>query len=155
MLSYFYAVNFDVVFAISLSCLVLSPWQMHEKLVRETHTKNSHEKLSRNRTRSIWCEKLAREISCCKSVWHTYKFLARISCTCVMGFRLRCPLLVYMCWTESVTVVDSLIAAAKKFRSPRDRFKKHPRRKSIGVPCEWSWNTSEVSSHSVNQNVFI
>jgi len=66
----------------------------YEKLVRETRTKNSHEKLARNRTRSIWCEKLAREISCCKSVWHTYKFLARVnsheflvrvSRTCVMG----------------------------------------------------------------------
>jgi len=55
---------------------------------RETRTKNSHEKLARNRTRSIWCEKLAREISCCKSVWHTYKFLARVSRTCVMGFRI-------------------------------------------------------------------
>ena len=59
----------------------------------ETHTRNSHEKLARNRTRSIWCEKLTREISCCKSVWHTYKFLAwvnsflvRVSRTCVMGF---------------------------------------------------------------------
>ena len=61
---------------------------MHEKLVWETRTNNSHEKLARNRTRSIWCEKLAREIYCCKSVWHTYKFLARVSHTCVMGLTL-------------------------------------------------------------------
>jgi len=59
--------------------LLLSPWHTYEKLVRETHTKNSYEKLARNRTRSIWCEKLAREISCCKSVWHTYKFFARVN----------------------------------------------------------------------------
>ena len=52
---------------------------MHEKFVRETRSKNSHEKLARNRTCSIWCEKLAREISCCKSVWHTYQFLARVN----------------------------------------------------------------------------
>jgi len=60
----------------------LSPWQTHEKLAR-------------NRTLSIWCEKLLREISCCQSVWHTYKFIARVnlheflvrvSRTCVTGF---------------------------------------------------------------------
>jgi len=45
----------------------------------DRRTKNSHEKHARNRTRSIWCEKLARDISCCKSVWHAYKFLARVN----------------------------------------------------------------------------
>jgi len=53
---------------------------MHEQLVRETCSNNSHKKLARNRTRSIWCEKLPREIFCCKSVWHTYKLLARVPC---------------------------------------------------------------------------
>ena len=61
-----------------------SPWQTHEKLAW-------------NRTRSIWCEKLAWEISCCNSEWHTYKFLApfnsqeflvQVSHASVMGFML-------------------------------------------------------------------
>jgi len=80
-----------------------SPWtanvtSYYDSNAHDRRTRNSHEKLARNRTRFIWCEKLTREISCCKSVWlwHTYKFLARVnsheflvqvSHTCVMGLR--------------------------------------------------------------------
>ena len=67
---------------------------------RETRTRNSHEKLAWNRTRSIWSEKLAREIYCCKSEWQTYE-LTRTSFSYEFFVRVSWALLrSVICWNH-------------------------------------------------------
>ena len=79
---------------------------------RETRRRNLHE--IEHSLGPIWCEKLARERSCCKSVWHRYKFLARVnsheffvslwvSRTCVMGLSYLVTRLSSQTHTQSVT----------------------------------------------------
>ena len=46
---------------------------------------------------------LMREISCCKSVWDTYKFLARVSRTCVMDLTNDC---VRIYWRFTMTIIS-------------------------------------------------